>query len=51
MRSLQVKFSVLVVVVLLLACMGLAGIAIQHERRALVAFTGIFERLRGHDHD
>jgi class 3 adenylate cyclase len=37
LRSLQVKFSLLVVVVLLLACMGLAGIAIQHERAALVA--------------
>ncbi len=35
MRSLQVKFSLLVVVLLVLACVSLAGIATQHERRAL----------------
>ena len=37
MQSLQVKFSVLVVVLLVLACVSLAGIATQHERRALEA--------------
>ena len=35
MRSLQVKFSFLVVTLLVLACVSLAGIATQHERRAL----------------
>ncbi len=35
MRSLQVKFSILVVTLLVLACVSLAGIATQHERRAL----------------
>lgn len=35
MRSLQVKFSILVVALLVLACVSLAGIATQHERRAL----------------
>ncbi|MDH3684969.1 MAG: HAMP domain-containing protein [Myxococcales bacterium] len=35
MRSLQVKFSTLVVTVLVVACVGLAYVATQHERRAL----------------
>jgi len=35
LRSLQVKFSILVVALLVLACVSLAGIATQHERRAL----------------
>jgi len=35
LRSLQVKFSILVVALLVLACGSLAGIATQHERRAL----------------
>ncbi len=35
MRSLQVKFSALVVSLLVLACMGLAVLATQHERQAL----------------
>lgn len=35
MRSLQVKFSALVVTLLVLASVGLAFIATQHERRAL----------------
>ncbi len=37
MRSLQVKFSALVVSLLVVACVGLASIATQHERRALQA--------------
>jgi len=36
-RSLQVKFSALVVTVLVVACVGLAWVATQHERRALEA--------------
>lgn len=35
MRSLQVKFSTLVVAVLVVACVGLAYVATEHERRAL----------------
>jgi adenylate cyclase len=35
LRSLQVKFSALVVTLLVAACLGLAYIATQHERRAL----------------
>ena len=35
MRSLQMKFSALVVALLLGACVGLAWIATQHERSAL----------------
>ena len=35
MRSLQVKFSGLLVVLLVLACVSLALIATQHERSAL----------------
>jgi adenylate cyclase len=35
LRSLQVKFSTLVVALLVVACVGLAYVAIQHERRAL----------------
>ena len=35
MRSLQVKFSTLVVTVLVVACVGLAYVATEHERRAL----------------
>ena len=34
-RSLRVKFSALVVALLVVACVGLAWIATQHERRAL----------------
>lgn len=37
MRSLQVKFSALVVALLVLACVGLAILATQHERAALEA--------------
>jgi adenylate cyclase len=37
LRSLQVKFSALVVTLLAAACLGLAYIATQHERRALEA--------------
>ena len=37
MRSLQVKFSALVVTLLVAASVGLAVIATQHERRALEA--------------
>ena len=37
MRSLQVKFSALVVALLVAACLGLAILATQHERRALEA--------------
>ena len=37
MRSLQVKFSGLVVAILVIACLALAWVATQHERRALVA--------------
>lgn len=37
MRSLQVKFSALVVAILVVACVALAWVATQHERRALVA--------------
>ncbi len=40
MRSLQVKFSALVVALLLAACLGLAWIAIGHQRQALVAEVG-----------
>lgn len=36
MRSLQVKFSALVVAILVIACVALAWVATQHERRALV---------------
>jgi adenylate cyclase len=36
-RSLQVKFSALVVAILVVACVALAWVATQHERRALVA--------------
>jgi len=36
-RSLQVKFSGLVVAILVIACLALAWVATQHERRALVA--------------
>jgi adenylate cyclase len=35
-RSLQVKFSALVVAILVIACVALAWVATQHERRALV---------------
>jgi adenylate cyclase len=35
LRSLQVKFSTLVVTVLVVACVGLAWVATEHERRAL----------------
>lgn len=35
MRSLQVKFSALVVAILVIACLVLAWVATQHERRAL----------------
>jgi class 3 adenylate cyclase len=35
LRSLQVKFSILVVALLVLACVSLTSIATQHERRAL----------------
>jgi adenylate cyclase len=34
-RSLQVKFSALVVAILVIACVALAWVATQHERRAL----------------
>ena len=37
MRSLQIKFSALVVTVLVVASVGLAVIATQHERGALEA--------------
>jgi class 3 adenylate cyclase len=37
LRSLQVKFSALVVALLVLACVGLAMLATRHERTALVA--------------
>ncbi len=37
MRSLQVKFSLLVVTLLAVACIGLAWLATRHERAALVA--------------
>lgn len=37
MRSLQLKFSALVVSLLVIACVGLAWIATQHERAALEA--------------
>ncbi|MEM7409023.1 MAG: adenylate/guanylate cyclase domain-containing protein [Myxococcota bacterium] len=37
MRSLQVKFSALVVALLVTACVGLAVLATQHERQALEA--------------
>lgn len=37
MRSLQVKFSALVVAILVVACVALAWVATQHERRALEA--------------
>ena len=37
MRSLQVKFSALVVALLVTACVGLAVLATRHERRALEA--------------
>jgi len=37
MRSLQVKFSLLVVSLLAVACVGLAWLATRHERTALVA--------------
>ena len=37
MRSLQVKFSALVVAILVIACVALAWVATQHERRALEA--------------
>ena len=37
MRSLQIKFSSLVVSLLVVACVGLAVIATEHERRALEA--------------
>ena len=37
LRSLQIKFSSLVVSLLVVACVGLAVIATQHERRALEA--------------
>ncbi|MEE9606841.1 MAG: adenylate/guanylate cyclase domain-containing protein [Myxococcota bacterium] len=37
MRSLQFKFSALVVAILVVACLSLALIATQHERRALEA--------------
>jgi adenylate cyclase len=40
MHSLQVKFGVLVAVLLLAACATLAGIAIRHERRALESEVG-----------
>jgi adenylate cyclase len=36
-RSLQVKFSALVVAILVVACVALAWVATQHERRALEA--------------
>jgi adenylate cyclase len=36
-RSLQVKFSALVVAILVIACVALAWVATQHERRALEA--------------
>jgi CHASE1-domain containing sensor protein len=35
LRSLQVKFSALVVSLLVLACVGLATLATHHERTAL----------------
>ncbi len=52
MRSLQVKFSVLVVSLLATACIGLAWIATQHERSALEAEIetrgrGLAEHLAG----
>jgi class 3 adenylate cyclase len=39
-RSLQVKFSALVVALLVAACVGLAILATQHERQALEAEVG-----------
>jgi adenylate cyclase len=43
-RSLQLKFSALVVTVLVVACVGLAWVATQHERRALEGAGGTHGR-------
>ncbi len=45
MRSLQLKFSLLVVGLLVLACVGLAWMATEHERRSLE--DGVESRARG----